>query len=179
MNEADFEKTFREHFTFLRNIAFAVVHDDDTARDIVQHVFVNLWEKKDNLQIKGNTKSYLHRAVINSALNHIKKHKKLHFPEEIDSFEIIEETTNDYEKDKIIKKSISDAVEQLSPQCRLMFSLSRYSNLQNKEIAEHLNVSIKAVEKNIGKALKSLRVTLKPLYKSLKILLLIMVGFLN
>lgn len=180
MTEKDFEIAFREYFTMLRNMAYPVVYDDDTAKDMVQQVFLNLWNKKDSLVIKGSVKSYLQRAVINASINHIKKQKKLNLTEQFDNFDIIDDERYDDNRQKQIENGVKQAIDQLSPKVRLMFSLSRYSNMQNKEIAEHLGVSVKAVEKNIGKALKELRVALKPLYSTMLILFfVIMVGFLK
>jgi RNA polymerase sigma factor (sigma-70 family) len=59
-------------------------------------------------------------------------------------------------------KAIQDAIKALPEKCQLVFSLSRYSDMSNKEIAEHLDISIKSVEKHISKALKELRISLKP-----------------
>lgn len=178
MTEKDFEIAFREYFTMLRNMAYSVVHDDDTAKDMVQQVFLNLWNKREELVIKGSVKSYLQRAVINASINHIKKIKKLNLTDQFDSFDVVDDENYNENKQKVIEAGVKKAIEQLSPKVRMVFTLSRYSNMQNKEIAEHLGVSVKAVEKNIGKALKELRVTLKPLYKSsLLIFVLTMVGF--
>lgn len=178
MTEKDFEIAFREYFTMLRNMAYSVVYDDDTAKDMVQHVFLNLWNKKEQLVIKGSVKSYLQRAVINASINHIKKHKKLNLTEQFDSFDVIDDEKYNEDRQKAIEAGVKNAIEQLSPKLRMVFSLSRYSNMQNKEIAEYLGVGVKAVEKNIGKALKELRVSLKPLYKSTLIIFVIaMVGF--
>jgi RNA polymerase sigma-70 factor (ECF subfamily) len=179
MDEKEFENVFRSSFTFLRNIAFTLVHDDDTARDLVQQVFINLWQKRDSLKVRGNIKPYLKRAVVNTSINYIRKQKKNLLPENIEIYEIPDyESSSDEEKNRQIEKGVKDALEHLSPKCQLVFSLSRYSNMTNKDIAEHLGISVKAVEKNIGKALKELRVSLKPLYKSVFIIfLLIMVGF--
>ena len=181
MDKLEFEQIFRTHFNYLRNIAFGVVHDLDTAGDITQQVFLNLWQKKDKLEIQGNVKSYIQRAVINESINYLKKQKKLYYPENIEAFDTFDAPVIDLEREKLIEKSVFEAVDKLSPKCRLVFSLSRFSKMPNKEIAEHLNISVKAVEKNMGKALNELRVSLKPLYKSmcLLILILFMVGFFN
>lgn len=177
MTEKEFEKLFREYFTFMRNMAFSVVRDDDTARDIVQQVFLNFWNKRNKLVIRGNTKSYMQRAVINASINYLKKQKKLHFPDEIETLVGSYENNSDEETQALIENGVNNAIEQLSPKVRLVFSLSRFSQMPNKEIAEYLGVSVKAVEKSIGKALKELRVSLKPLYESVLVkFALLMVG---
>jgi len=67
---------------------------------------------------------------------------------------------------KIGRTKLRNAVSQLPSQCQIVFSLSRYENLSNKEIAEHLSISVTAVEKHITAALKTLRIKLKSLINS-------------
>lgn len=168
MNEDSFEVLFRENFEVLRNIAFRVVKDTDIAKDIVQQVFYKLWKNKDQLNIKSSMRSYLHRAVINTSLNHIEKNKKMIHVED-------EQLAN-------TKSNIVDAVEQLShddmqgalkkaidvlpERCRLVFVLSRFDGLSNKEIASHMDTTLKTVENQMGKALKHLREHLRPLLEN-------------
>ena len=60
-----------------------------------------------------------------------------------------------------IERIIEETLAGLSPQCRKIFEMSRFSDKRNKEIAEELNISVKAVEGQITKALKIFRITLK------------------
>jgi RNA polymerase sigma-70 factor (ECF subfamily) len=186
MTEKEFEKIFREYFDVLSNIAYNVVHDEDTAKDLVQQVYLKLWQKKDKLQIRGKVKSYLHRAVVNTCLNYIEKNKKLSpLDETVYNVKVAEADTSNQTPVEEVEKGVRQAIELLPEKCRIVFSLSRFSGMKNKEIAEYLGISIKSVEKHIGKALKQLRISLKPLYKSTLIILIvvlfinIVVGYLN
>jgi len=167
MDRSDFEKLFRNHFTPLTNIAYSFVRDRDTACDIVQHVFIKLWENLNKTNITSSEKSYLHRAVINTALNYIEKNKRIRLHDDFTGFEnkIISEQydANKDEKDKALNKQLFAAMDELPPRCKAVFMLSRIDGMKNREISENLGISQKAVEKHIGKALKYLRVKLNHL----------------
>lgn len=167
MTKLEFEKLFKEHFTYLSNVAYGVVRNEEDSYDIAQQVFTKLWDKREQVDVGGNIKSYLHRATLNTSFNFLEKHKRI---VKIDDDKIRDtnlhsiEVNTDYlsgEVDEAIKKAIS----QLPDKCKMVFALSRFSDKTNKEIAEELNVSIKAVEKHISRALKELRVKLEPYLK--------------
>lgn len=165
MDEATFETIFRQNFEVLINIANTVVKDRDVAKDIVQQVFYKLWQNREDVNIKS-MKSYLHRAAINTALNHIDKHKRL---VHVDNDQLIrnEEVEVDIggldldEHD--MNGMVASAINDLPPRCKLVFTLSRFEGLDNKEIAEYMETSTKTVENQMGKALKALREKLQPL----------------
>jgi RNA polymerase sigma-70 factor (ECF subfamily) len=168
MSEKDFEILFKSQFSSLCNLAFTLVKNADAAKDIVQQVFIKLWQKQQDLKIHGPVEAYIYRMVINTSLNHIEKEKKyirLEY-QSVQSVELPDETkdNSDAIADREIK--VRKAIAELPPQCQTVFSLSRYENLSNKEIAGHLGISVKTVEKHITVALKSLRVKLKPLMNS-------------
>ncbi len=178
MTDSQFESVFRSHFAMLSNIAYSVIKDEDAAKDVVQQVFVKLWQKKDVLEIKGSIKSYLHRAVINSSLNYIEKNKRFFYVDSMkEECDISQDSQQKEISDAEIEQEIRKAINELPEKCNLVFSLSRFSGMSNKEIAEYLQISIKAVEKHIGKALKTLRLSLKPLYESLIYLILLSIFF--
>ena len=164
MTEPEFEHIFREYFSVLCNVAYPVVKDKDIAKDIVQQVFLKLWDNRNNYQIHSSVRSYLHRAVVNTSLNYLESNKESktitinQAVEAISDSEPIDNTHNEH-----LQYKITEAVKALPAQCQIVFSLSRYSEMSNKEIAEHLGISVKAVEKHITKALKELRENLKDL----------------
>lgn len=180
MTETEFETVFKRKFKPLSNIAFSILKDEDNAKDIVQQVFLKLWDRKEKLSIHSSLSGYLTRSVINTSLGYIEKNKKIQFKpdynEEDNRANDINETPIPVEE---LKEKINQAIAELPPKCRNVFSLSRYAGMTNKEIASELGISIKAVEKHIGKALKELRISLKPLYNSLiaVIFFIIEVGF--
>jgi RNA polymerase sigma-70 factor, ECF subfamily len=178
MTENHFEELFREYFTPLCNIAYSVVKDRDQARDITQQVFVRFWEKRDEIEVQSNVKAYLHRAVVNTAINHIEKFKRIKFEDDYTSLEkesYCQPDKSDY-TDGEVEFAVQKAIGKLPEKCQVVFSLSRFQGMTNQEIADNLDISIKAVEKHIGRALKELRVTLQPYMHLIGLFLMIGVG---
>jgi len=168
MSEKDFEILFKSQFSSLCNLAFTVVKNADVAKDMVQQVFIKLWHKQQHLNIHGPIEAYLYRMVINTSLNHIEKQKK-YIRWEDHPIQVSELTVDAKENSNAIEvreNKVRNAINELPPQCQTVFSLSRFENLSNKEIAGHLGISVKAVEKHITVALKTLRVKLRPLMNS-------------
>ncbi len=179
MTESQFEYLFKTHFTYLVNVANAIVKDKDEARDMAQQVFLKLWNLKDEVTVDQNIKSYLHRSVVNTSLNSIEKSKRMVSEDAVGEVVFSSQQTvgnSDYLSGEV-EKAIQDAIKALPEKCQLVFSLSRYSDMSNKEIAEHLDISIKSVEKHISKALKELRISLKPYIHLIGIYLILGVGF--
>lgn len=161
-NERIFEETFRKYYQSLCNYANSILKEMDEAEEVVQNLFLSIWEKRSDLEINISLKSYLYRAVHNHCLNRI-KHLKVR--EEYQqyatnfydaSYESVSQTVMKNE----LETKIEEAIRKLPEQCRLIFRMSRFEELKYHEIAEQLELSPKTVENQIGKALKILRVEL-------------------
>lgn len=179
MTDIEFEKLFREQFGMLTNLAASVVRDGDIAKDIVQMVFLKLWQKKEELTIRGPVIPYLCKAVVNTAFNEIAKNKQTIC---LDNFPDIHKIAGN-ESESLLKEErnekVRQALEELPPVCRKVFSMSRFTDLTNKDIAREMNISVKAVEKHISKAYKILRVQLKPLISSENAILAFIISLKN
>lgn len=168
-----FEQLFREYFTPLSYFALGYVNDLDTAKEVVQEVFINLWNKKDSIKSDKSVKAYLYTSVRNRCLNYIRDHKKFRsyvLDVEIEDTEIFVENNSLTQEETQIK--IHQAIDKLPEKCKEVFRLSRFDELKYKEIAEKLGISIKTVEVQISKALKILRKELKELIISMLLIIL-------
>lgn len=169
MNPSDplqtFRRLFDENFHQLVLSAFRYVNNYDQAQDIVQDVYVKVWQNFDQIRHVSDLKGYLFRAVQNSCLNflrHVKVRDKFivnlgnsGFPaEQSHEFFLTQEET---------KKRIHQAVNKLPDNWKEAFVYSKYDNLKYHEIAQEMNISQKTVEKYISKALHFLREELKDL----------------
>jgi len=158
-----FEELYREYYSPLCFYCLRFVGRSEEAEEIVQGVFFKVWLKRDELHINSSVKSYLYRSVQNYALNYLTlqksrgRHKADDYSEteepNINGLELMEEA----ELDVRIKEAISNLPERR----RIIFELSRFSDLKYHEIAEHLEISVKTVESQMAKALQSLREALK------------------
>jgi RNA polymerase sigma-70 factor (ECF subfamily) len=157
-----FEQLFKTHFVHLSNFAYQFVKDTDSAKDITQKVFINLWENREKIDLQKSIQSYLFTSVRNRCLNFIRDQKKYRS-------EVLDLETYDFEipfeEDNIamseLKEKVAQALNELPEKCRLVFEMSRYKNMKYKDIAEELDVSVKTVEAHMSKALKSLRTNLE------------------
>ena len=157
-DESAFETVFKTYFKALHSYAFTIVKDDAAAEEMVQTIFMKLWERADNLTINSSIAAYLYRAVHNESLNYI-KHIKIKTAHQLHvSYRVGQEADASKKVQvKELETKISVALNELPEQCRTIFQLSRFEELRYREIADKLQISIKTVENQMGKALKILR----------------------
>jgi RNA polymerase sigma-70 factor, ECF subfamily len=161
-----FTALFRDHYPSLRAYACLFV-DDEVAEDVVQEVFVYVWENKEKITIHTSMKAYLFKATYTRCLNYINREKMLsinhqHIKNELRDYQL---SFFDPEKNEIIRKlymhdlrdEIDRAIESLPQKCREVFTLSYIKDMPNKEISKLLEISVSTVEKHINHALKVLR----------------------
>ena len=157
-----FEEVFHTYYERLARYACTITKDEAKANDIVQSVFVKVWRKKDELDIAGAFESYLYRATYNLCLNEIRNTKTR--SQYIEQSTYLVQNTNDA-NDKIMERELSGRIENimndLPPQCKLIFQKSRLEGKKYSEIASELNLSVKTVETQIGRALTRFRKGLK------------------
>ncbi len=160
-----FSEVYSEFYASLYAWSRKYISDPDEAEDIVQNVFIGLWEKRESLSIHSSFKSYLYRMVSNSCLN-VLKHKevknefardfKIRMIEE-DNRRIQEEVISEEMNNEGIINDLKLAIDELPDSCQRIFKMSRFSAMKNKEIANDLNISVRTVETQIYRALKLLR----------------------
>ena len=146
-----YKALFRRYYPSLIFYATRLVGEEE-AEDVVQDVFVELWKRKDHIEIGDQIQAFLYRAVYTRALN-VLKHRSV---EDGYCVAMIE--------DKELRKEIHDAINELPDKCKEVFKLSYLHDMKNKEIADILGVSLRTVEAHMYKALKYLRGRLDPLW---------------
>jgi len=160
-DEDSFNFIFRNYYRGMVVFAMEYIPDKDKAEEIVQGVFVKLWEERETIQIKVSLKSYIFKAVQNRCLDAIKHNNiKKRAEGEIIASASSSENENGFFSYDLYEKAES-SINNLPETVKKIFKMSRYENKKYGEIAESLNISIKTVEANIGKALRILRKELK------------------
>jgi RNA polymerase sigma-70 factor, ECF subfamily len=158
-NEEVFESVFKQHFNNLNAYAFTILKDAVSAEEVVQSLFLKLWEKKDVLNIQTSLKSYLYRATYNDCMN-ILKHLQVRQRHQ-DHVSYFHDRTSENASSRLqeneLKNELQKAINLLPEKCRTIFQMSRFEELKYQEIADQLDISIKTVENQMGKALKVLR----------------------
>ena len=171
----NYEQIFRNHYSELCSYANNFMDDLDDAEEIVQEVFVKVWEIRNEINISNSVRAYFFRSVRNACLNK-KKHIKIreeykeHNEREIDSNFVDLENIIDASE---LELKIRNSIDKLPTERRKIFIMSRYDELKYQEIADKLNISVKTVENQMGSALKFLRNELSEYIKILIILLTI------
>ena len=176
LDKKEIEELFKSYFGPLCSFAQKYVKDHDSAKEIVHDVFINLWEKRDELHMKSSLKSYLFKSVHNRCLNYLRDQKKF------DQNELSEENISaygsvaytDHLEEAELQQKINQALDFLPEKCREIFILSRFEELKYKEIAGRLNVSVKTVETQMSKALKILREKLTEYLKLIIFIILLL-----
>ena len=158
-----FEVFFKEKYSSLCFLANKYIHNMHEAEELVQDVFVKLWEKHEILDIKGSEIAYIIASVKNACLNHI-KHKKIvlaHEKYELTRIENNQTDTTEEPVDMELENAVIEAIAILPTQRKKIFLMSRVDGLKYHEIAKELGISIKTVEAQMGSALKQLREKLR------------------
>ncbi|MDX1350323.1 MAG: RNA polymerase sigma-70 factor [Putridiphycobacter sp.] len=159
MDITTFEKLFKSYYAELCSFANTYLQDVDASEEIVQSLFVKLWEQ-NSLQVNHDyKKAFFYTAVKNACLNQIKhiairetykKHNEREMEaENYDPSEALEASE--------LEDKIRESIDKLPEGRRKIFIMSRYEGLKYKEIADHLKISIKTVENQMGSALKQLK----------------------
>ena len=155
-NVKTFESYYKKHYKSFFLIACKYLKNSAEAEEIVNDVFMKIWEDGHNISIETSLKSYIYRAVINRSLNLIQHHKK-DLLQKADLSLIPDET---YELKQIeeneLKIRLYSAIDHLPLQCKKVFEMSRFEELKQQEIADKLGISIKTVKNHITHALKEL-----------------------
>ena len=154
-----FESLFRSSYVSLVRYAKTLIKDHDDAEEIVQDLFVRIWQDKEKLNIESSLNGYLFRSVHNKCMHFIEHSKVVdrHAEEMLYRQTEIQESPADILHYKELQSRIARILERLPERCGQIFYLSRFEGLKYTEIAEKLSVSVKTVESNMGKALKEFR----------------------
>lgn len=160
-NYEAFEYLFKIHSARIKNIATRFISDKSLVDDVVQLVFLHLWEKRKHIPEVQSLETYLFVVVRNRCLNELRRINKEQ-SKTIPVSEIAEDnlTLNSAHNPEcdLFFNELGDVVDNLlgnlPPRTREIFTLSRFFGLKNREIAEAEHISIKVVERHIQKALK-------------------------
>lgn len=166
---------FEKYYSDLCNLVNLYLHDSVVTEEIVQDIFIYLWEKKENIKIESSLKSYLLRASKNRTLNYIRNEKiKLGVYNHFNEFnEVVTEMPDSVMDSSQLREVINAAIDSLPDRCREVYILGKEKSMSYREISEELGISVKTVEVQMGKALKKLREQLRPHYNDIFIWFLI------
>jgi len=176
--EAAYELLFKEYYQLLTVFANKYLNDIENAKEIIQDLFVHLYEKRDHLDINSSLKSYLFRSTHNRCINYINAQKiRNKYADHVKQIDTGKENSLENEVNKTeLEHALYKAIDDLPPKCQIIFKMNRFEGLSNSEIADKLSLSKRTIETQISKALKILRVKMKP-YMALGMLILTFIQY--
>lgn len=157
------KKAFKIIFDYFQNEIFDYLvfklNNIEIAEDLLQEVFIKLWENRTNIEDKLSLKSYLYKIAKNLALNHFRHQKIVNDYTKSLAFYTKVNLNNPQQilEDKEFQNHLLNAINKLPAKARVIFLLSKVDGLTYKEIAERLTISKKTVETQIVRSLKSIR----------------------
>ena len=157
-----YDTLFRKYYSYLCMVVIRITHSKEQTEDIVQEVLLEVWRKREAIEIKNAVKSYLHRSVVNKTLNKIrdKKHNFEEDEEKLHAISANQSSPIQKMQGKELEKVIKEAYESLPEKCRIIFSMVKYESMSYRETAEKLEISVKTVENQMSKALRIMRLAI-------------------
>lgn len=174
-NEIAFQRIMEHWYSRLFNFAKGYLNDEENVKEVVQDVFIQLWDHRTRLSDDTSLNAYLFTLTRNRCIDFIRRERHVLQFRSDKQEEYIRLTENynalsDPILDDIfaleLQVEIDSAIDQLPTQCQNVFRLSRTKGLKNREISEKLQISEKTVESHITKALQIIRSTLERKFPS-------------
>lgn len=150
---------FERYKSILYQHAYRMLGNHDEAQDVVQDVFLNLWQKRVQLDVKSSLSSYMYQAVRNRILNLISHQQVIdRYSESLKAFWKEGEYTTDHElREKELIAVIQREINTLPPKMRRIYLLSRRDDISYRQIAEREGISEKTVRNQVYNALQVLK----------------------
>ena len=162
--ERTFDALFRANYAGLCRIATRILGSPAQAEELVQDLFLWVWERCLAIDESTPSRAYLYRAAHNAALNRLRRQRiEQRWREEQPDTELASDSAPavELEHDELLG-AVQGAIERLPPRCGLIYTMSRQEGLTYQEIADALDLSVKTVEAQMARAFRLLRKALAP-----------------
>ena len=178
-----FEEVYEAYGDRILNLAYRLTGDEETARDMTQDVFIKVYENLDDFRGQSHVYTWIYRIAVNHVLNHLKKERRRRWISLLD-----ESVTQALRDDRVDRASwerkatpssearlekderarvVWSVVQTLPVKYRVPLVFHHYEGMSYKEIAQHMELSLSAVEARIHRAKKQLIKKLEPLLEHL------------
>lgn len=155
--EDEFRHLFDYYYIPLCLYSFKILDSYEEAEDVVQCLFVKLWEEHRFDNFKGLVRPYLFSAVRNNSLKRLSKNKRIRF-EDISDYQQILVEDGDCESNKEeLEKKLMKELDGLAPQSRKVFESIVFQNMKYKEVASMLGISVNTVKTLFTRSLRQIR----------------------
>lgn len=172
-NHRAFDAFYHLYYQKVFHIAYYYVKDVATCREIVSNVFFSIWKSRQTLSDVYNLDAYLYKVTKNQALHFLSQQsatQMLSLSETVIPLEITDTiSTDDHLISEELEQCLSKIVNKLPDKCRTIFLMSRTEALDNKEIAQLLDISESTVRVQLKIAIGKIMAQLKALYPNLSL----------
>jgi len=154
-----FDSIYRIYNKKLFHFTLGLVKNEGIAKDLVQEVFVNLWQKSSQVNTDLNFDNYIFTCTYNSIRKYFRNktiERKVMDNLSLRTLKITESVDKTFIFNELLEIA-EEIIEKLPPRRRTVYKLSRQEGLKIKEIAEKMNISSRTAENHLAKALKSLK----------------------
>ncbi|WGQ12374.1 RNA polymerase sigma-70 factor [Pedobacter gandavensis] len=158
-DELAFVKIYNQYRNKVYNYAYQLSKSTDTAEEIVQEVFIRIWQKREQINTDFSFQGYIKKITLNHVLNHLKKIAREKALQEEVFLHIAENRNRTEDKllEKELRKIYEEAVAQLPAQKKLIYQMVRTEELSHEEIAIKLSISKNTVKNHMVEASKFVR----------------------
>lgn len=156
-------EAFREVFDIYKDLLFTFVvgltHSQTEAEEVVQDVFMKIWESRTNLSHVQNLKQYIYRMARNKTLDHLAaKSRRIKLTQELwSNMQQSKDVTQEILAARESHRLINEAISQLSERKQQILQLSREQGMSHDEIATHLGISKQTIKNTLSEALKQVK----------------------
>jgi len=154
-----FDVLYKKYSKRLYRFGFSIIKSQEETENLMQDVFLNLWENRHKVEKDSSIKSYIFTIAYNSAISIIrKKAKESQFVEYLKSIQKInQEPVNVEVEYNELTNKLDEIIKELPQRQKEVYLLHRVEGLKYNEIAERLNISINTIENHMSRALKTIR----------------------
>jgi len=160
-DQAAFTEIYNRYWEKMVTIAYVKLQSTEDAREVVQDLFIDIWNRRENYEIQYSLHTYISGALRYKIYSCLAKKQKEHNKILQLQGNDVCNNTEEWLSYETLKNDLEKAVQELPEKCRLVFRLSREGGFSNQEIATALHVSPKTVENHLTKALGRLHTALK------------------
>ncbi|WP_199120783.1 RNA polymerase sigma factor [Pedobacter sp. ASV28] len=154
-----FAEIYNQYRSKILVYACNLCKSEDLAEEIVQEVFIKIWQKRAQINTALHFGAYIKKITLNHVLNHLKKvaREKVLQKELFGYIEALRNSTEENLFEKELLKTYDEAIQNLPPQKKLIYHMSRIEDLSHDEIAEKLNISKNTVKNHMVEATRFIR----------------------
>ena len=170
-DESAFASLFYAYKDKLLNFSFSFTHSEEKAEDVVQEVFLKIWQNRDRIGEVDNFSAYIYRIAQNHAIDELRRFSKetLSVSSHFSADEVVVNGPVEDLLNKEIRQKIDEAVNLLPPQQKNIYYLHNEEGLKYEEIASQLDLSESTIRNHMSQAMRNIRKILSLTYPSLPI----------